>query len=475
MRKMRIHQLFTIAVLVAAASVAHAQTFSVLYDFGTNRLDPTGLRLLDIVAQGRDGSLYSTSSNGGTQGVGTVFKITPEGTLTVLYDFQSDGSSPDAPYSGLTLGTDGNFYGTTTAGGTSGLGTVFKVTPSGTVTVLHSFGGSDGNFPYAPPIQGADGNFYGTTYFGGNSYVGAVYKITPSGKLTTLYSFDGVHGKNPVAPLVQGRDGNFYGTAENGGSGTECIYGCGTLYKITPSGKLKVIHNFHRAFGGQPLSPLVQGSDGNFYGTTSRGGTKNKDNGVIFKVTADGKFTVLHNVNGTTDGAGPVPGLVQATDGNFYGTTGGGGTRQFGTIFKISPTKPYPYTVLYNFDLTTGAGPEVTLLQHTNGTLYGDTSAGGTGHSNQCNSCGTFYSLDIGVKPFVSLVSTAGEVGKTIEILGQGFKGTTGVSFNGTPTTFKVVSSTYLTAVVPAGATTGFVTVTTPKGQLTSNKKFRVN
>jgi uncharacterized repeat protein (TIGR03803 family) len=332
MRKMRIHQLFTIAVLVAAASVAHAQTFSVLYDFGTNRLDPTGLRLLDIVAQGRDGSLYSTSSNGGTQGVGTVFKITPEGTLTVLYDFQSDGSSPDAPYSGLTLGTDGNFYGTTTAGGTSGLGTVFKVTPSGTVTVLHSFGGSDGNFPYAPPIQGADGNFYGTTYFGGNSYVGAVYKITPSGKLTTLYSFDGVHGKNPVAPLVQGRDGNFYGTAENGGSGTECIYGCGTLYKITPSGKLKVIHNFHRAFGGQPLSPLVQGSDGNFYGTTSRGGTKNKDNGVIFKVTADGKFTVLHNVNGTTDGAGPVPGLVQATDGNFYGTTGGGGTRQFGTI-----------------------------------------------------------------------------------------------------------------------------------------------
>jgi uncharacterized repeat protein (TIGR03803 family) len=302
-----------------------------------------------------------------------------------------------------------------------------------------------------------------------------VYKITRSGKLTTLYSFDGVHGKNPVAPLVQGTDGNFYGTAENGGSGTECIYGCGTLYKITPSGKLKVIHNFHRAFGGQPLSPLVQGSDGNFYGTTSRGGTKNKDNGVIFKITADGKFTVLHNVNGTTDGAGPVPGLVQATDGNFYGTTGGGGTSQFGTIFKISPTKPYPYKVLYNFDLTTGAGPEVTILQHTNGILYGDTSAGGTGHGYQCNSCGTFYSLDIGAKPFVSLVSTSGKVGKTIEILGQGFKGTTGVSFNGTPTTFKVISGTYVTAVVPTGATTGFVTVTTPKGKLTSNKKFRVN
>ena len=446
---------------------AQAQTFSVLYNFGTDAGDPTHPSLSGIIAQGRDGNLYSTATSGGANDYGAVFKITPSGTLTTLYGFKgTDGAQPQ---SGLTLGTDSNYYGASYGGGASGYGTVFKVTPSGKLTVLYSFtNGSDGAYPWAPPIEGTDGNFYGTTTEV-NIGLGTVYKITPSGTFTTLHSFDGTHGLSPWAPLVQGTDGNFYGTTGSGGNSNY-----GVVYKITASGKLTVIYDFDGTHGGSPLSPLVQGSDGNFYGT-AHGGTKG--GGVVFRITPTGKLTVLHNINATTDQDEPYAGLVQATDGNFYGTTTGDGSTTLGTIFRISPTKPYPYRVLYNFNGTTGTLPQVTLVQHTNGILYGDTLEGGTGSVHPCSVgfCGVFYSLNIGAGPFVSLVSASGKVGKTIEILGQGFNGTTRVSFNGTPATFKVVSSTYLTAVVPKGATTGFVTVTTPKSKLTSNKKFRVN
>lgn len=386
------------------------------------------------------------------------------GTLTVPYSFDyTDGASPT---SGLTLSTDGYFYGTTVNAGTSSYGTVFKITPSGILTILHNFTNSgDGAYPYAPPIQGTDGNFYGTTSQTDIGY-GTVYKITSSGQFTTLYSFDSTHGSYPFAPLIQGTDGNFYGTTKTGGTN----YGNGVVYKITSSGRLTVLSNFDQTHGGQPISPLVQGNDGNFYGTTSVGGSTG--DGVVFKITATGERTILHNLNKTVDGSTPYAGLVQATDGNLYGANSYGGTTDQGTIFRISPISPYPYKVLYNFDGATGANPDVTLLQKTDGILYGDTIRGGSG--TQCGSCGVFYSLNVGLKPFVSLVSTSGKVGKTIEILGQGFKGTTDVSFNGTAATFKVSSATYLTATVPNGATTGFVTVTTPKRKLKSNKRFRV-
>lgn len=443
--------------IVAASTVAHAQTYSVLYNFQTSGGGP--YQPIGIVAQGHDGNMYSTAPVGGSIGYGAMFKITPSGTLTVPYSFDS---TDQTPYGGLTLGTDGNFYGTTFGDNEFNLGTVFKLTPSGTFTPLHTFAGSDGSQPYAPPIQGTDGNFYGTTAKGGANNAGTVYKITPSGALTTLYSFGGVLGADPRAPLVQGTDGDFYGTTVAGGTNA-----FGTVYKITPAGHLTTLWSFDGNDGDAPYAPLVQGTDGNFYGTTELGGTSN-DSGTVYKITPAGNLTVLHNIGGS-DGQEPVAGLVQATDGNFYGVAGGGGTKDEGTIFRISPKSPYAYTVLYNFDGTTGAGPEVGLLQHTNGILYSDTILGGTG------SRGVFYSLNVGLKPFVSLVSTSGKVGKTIEILGQGFIGTTGVSFNGTPATvFTVRSKTFLTAKVPSGATTGVVTVTTPKRKLTSNKKFRV-
>ena len=470
MTKNRICDLFAVAMLImtiaAPTTIAQAQTFSVLYNFGTKSGDPWGPQNAGIVAQGRDGNLYTTALHGGTSGFGTVFKITPGGSLTMLYSF--DGAQGETPYGGLTLGTDGNFYGTTYYGGTSNAGTVFKVTPSGSLTVLYSFtNGNDGAYPLAPPTQGTDGNFYGTTSQFNDGGPGSLYKITPSGKFKTLYHFDVTHGSDPFAPLALGTDGNFYGTTNIGGSD-----GFGEVFKVTPSGKLTVLYNFDNTHGSYPVGPLVQGSDGSFYGTASSGGGAN--GGVVFKITVTGKYTVLRNINKSTDGFQPYAGLVQATDGNFYGANSAGGTGNDGAIFKISPTNAYK--VLYDFDGTEGSTPLVTLLQHTSGALYGDTEVGGTGSASPCTpgQCGVFYSLNLGLKPFVTLVSTFGKVGLTVEILGQGFTGTKGVSFNGTAATFKVVSSTYLTATVPSGATTGSVTVTTPVGKLTSNKVFRV-
>jgi len=206
--------LVALLMLVLALTAAQAQTFNVLYNFGTNNGDPYKPQWAGIVAQGQDGNLYSTAL-GGVNSIGAMFKITPSGTLTVPYNF--DLTDEDA-YSGLTLGTDGNFYGATAGGGTSGFGTIYKVTPSGTLTVLHSFSGSDGYAPFAPPIEGTDGNFYGTTQQGGaNALYGVVYKITSSGAFTLLHSFDSTDGSGPVAPLVQGSDGNFYGTTVVGG------------------------------------------------------------------------------------------------------------------------------------------------------------------------------------------------------------------------------------------------------------------
>jgi uncharacterized repeat protein (TIGR03803 family) len=215
---------------------------------------------------------------------------------------------------------------------------------------------------------------------------------------------------------------------------------------------------------------LVQASDGNFYGTTSAGGDSNGD-GVIFKITPQGKFTLLYALNGSVDGKQPSAGLAQVTDGKgntiaLYGATQAGGSKGYGTLFKVSLSGGF--TRLYDFDDTTGRTPEITLLQDTTGTLYGETFGGGS------DGAGVFYSLDDKLPAFVSLVSTSGKVGAPVDILGQGLNGTTGVSFNGKAAHFKIVSDTYLTATVPGLASTGSVTVKTPSGTLTSNHVFVV-
>jgi uncharacterized repeat protein (TIGR03803 family) len=456
--------LFAAAIVLVLAGAANAQTFSVLYNFGSTGtpMDPS---YEGIIAQGQDGDLYSTSpSVSVSEANGAFFEITTAGALTVLYDFVG-GNMPE---SGVTLGTDGNLYATTVQS-LSDSGELYRLTSNGSPTVLHAFtGGQDGGAPIAPPVEGYDHSYYGTTTIGGASGFGTVYKLTPSGTFTTIYSIaDFAHGRDPWAPLVLGTDGNFYGTTFEGGSS-----GAGVFFKITTSGKYTVLYNFS-GLGG-PIGALVEGNDGNYYGTTSQGGSASM--GTVFKITPSGKITVLHNFIGSPDGSVPNAGLVLANDGNFYGVTSEGGSSTncqggCGTIFRVTPAGAL--TILYNFDLTTGYLPNVTLTQHTNGILYGDTDIGGT--STECSQgCGVFFSEDVGLKPFARLVLPAGKVGSQVQILGQGFTGTTGVSFNGTAAIFSVVSDTYLTAIVPSGAKSGSVKVTTPDGVLTSNRSFRV-
>jgi uncharacterized repeat protein (TIGR03803 family) len=449
----------TLAFAALGVSGASAQTYSDIHDFATSTLSSplyTG-----ILAQGRDGNVYGTAPSGGTLGFGGVFKITPTGTYSVIFNF--DGTAHGkTPRSGLTLGTDGSFYGTTWQGGVSNYGTIFKITSTAALTVLHNFAYSDGGNPYSPPIQGADGNFYGATEAGGTGS-GTVYKITSAGTFTSLHSFSFSECATPIAPLIQGTDGNFYGVCESGG----VAGGDGSVIKITSAGAVTVMYSFDFTHGSHPNGPLVQGSDGNFYGTTSGGGSL--DGGVVFKLTSAKVLTVLYNFNakpGSTDGNLVDAGIIQASDGSFYGVTDAGGTNGFGTVYKVTSTGVY--SVLYNLVKASGSVPETTLRQHTSGKFYGETNSGGA------NSLGALFSFDVHLKPFVSVLPTSGKVAKPIGILGSGFTGTTAVMFNGTSATYSVVSDTYISVTVPSGASTGFVSVVTPGGILKSNVKFRV-
>jgi uncharacterized repeat protein (TIGR03803 family) len=286
-------------------------------------------------------------------------------------------------------------------------------------------------------------------------------------------------GANPEYGLVQATDGNFYGTTENGGTD-----GLGVVFKITPEGKLTVLHSFEGApfDGADVLTGLVLGRDGNLYGTTVFGGNGNPQQcqygcGTVFKVTLQGELTILHNfcngANNCTDGSEPWGGLIEATDGNFYGVTAVGGAHGSGTIFKITPRGKL--TTLYSFcaqaGCPDGANPSAALMQDTDGKLYGTTSSGG---DPICGGCGTVFSLSLGLQPFVETLPTSGEVGTRVSIVGTNLIDTTSVKFNGTHAKFEVVSKSQLRTWVPTGATTGRVEVRTSRGVLVSNVGFRV-
>jgi uncharacterized repeat protein (TIGR03803 family) len=459
----------TVAVLLLCAAMAvmsPAQTFDTLASFdGTNGNAPFRMSLV----QGIDGNLYGTTQWGGANGEGAVFKIGPAGSLSTVYSFCSQPNCLDGqnPLASLVLATDLNFYGTTYYGGADGGGTIFRITPSGNLTTIYSFPIPVNGYPsgsYSALIQATDGNLYGTTYFGGTENFGSVFKITLAGVLTILHSFDFYsEGEEPNA-LVQGSDGNFYGTTTTGGEPG----GQGIVFKMTPSGDLTILHHFYLAGGATPEAGLNQGTDGEFYGTTVCCA------GTVFKITSAGVLTVLYQFGGSAqgDGAYPTAAVIQATDGNFYGTTSSGGDFTCGppggcgTLFLITPGGTL--TTLHNFASTEGNYPAGGLVQATNGNFYGTTSGGGASND------GTVFSLSTGLGPFVGFVRDHSKVGQTSGILGQGFTGATSVSFNGIPSSFAVKSKTFLETAVPAGATTGFVTVTTPAGTLASDKIFRV-
>jgi len=331
------------------------------------------------LAPTRSGALYGTALEGGANGYGTVFRVTTNGTVSTLFAFNySDGGFP---YAGLVEGRDGLLYGATYEGGTYGNGEVFKMTTNGVQTLAVAFNGINGELPVGGLVQGTDGNFYGTTLAGGLYGNGTLYRITSSGGRTTLVSLDSSEGIEPSSVLVQGVDGNFYGTTEFGGTNGSA----GTVFKMTPAGKLTTLYAFTGGDDGAvPIPGLAVGADGNFYGTTIEGGSNNV--GTVFRITPSGTLTTLYTFAGD-DGANPWGGLVQSTDGNLYGTTENGGAYGFGTIFSLAPNGPF--TTVAQFDGYNGATPAAALAQAGDGNLYGTTSAGGS------SGAGTVFRLSI--------------------------------------------------------------------------------
>jgi uncharacterized repeat protein (TIGR03803 family) len=379
-------------VLLVTATVAlSAQTLTTLYSFhGADGSNPyAGLM------QASNGNLYGTTSAGGANGDGTIFQITTGGTLTTMHNFNrfnpTDGSQP---YAGLIQATDGNLYGTTYRGGSHNVGTVYRITTTGTMKTLHDLDYQpDGALPYAGLVQATNGAFYGTASNGGGEF-GTAFIATAFGQYIPIYTFiNSFIGANPVAGLVQASNGNLYGAAASGGSD-----GCGALFEMTLSGAYTMVHDFTGDDGCSPQATLFQGSDGNLYGTASAGGAGGQGHnyGTAFKITPSGTFTLLHTFDGT-DGTYPTGALIQATDGNFYGTTQYGGAYNQGTIFKVTPTGTV--TTLYSFcpqaHCNDGANPYAGLILGSDGVFYGTTFNGGGGND------GTVFSLFVGLSPTV--------------------------------------------------------------------------
>ncbi len=348
--------------------------FTSLHSFGGAlqsgcQLSQDGSMPVGNLVRSPDGSLVGTTFDNGPLdciGNGTIFRITTNGLLNNLYAFGSQGYYfnesnyyvwPEGrfPGAGLTLGSDGNFYGTTTDSGTNGWGTIFRITPSGIMNTLHSFDppvnsgvNSDGFLCYSELVEGKDGAFYGTTIQGGDYGWGTAFRVTPAGAFSTLCSFDATNGCQPYGGLLLAKDGNFYGTADFGGTGN-----AGTIFQLTTNGALTTIYSFTGlGDGAYPVGGLIQGSDGNFYGTTSSGGKvtdfPSYGMGTVFRMTPDGTVTTLYAFSGA-DGHNPRGALVEGKNGDLFGTTSYGGfgydgynyLSGYGTIFRL----PIPPTM----------------------------------------------------------------------------------------------------------------------------------
>jgi uncharacterized repeat protein (TIGR03803 family) len=441
----------TAILCLGTACILQAQTFTTLATFdGANGANPYAAALV----QGTDGNFYGTTSRGGAYQDGTIFKITPSGELTTLHSFSgSDGFFPTAA---LFLASDGNFYGTTTQGGAYKNGTVFRFTPDGVLTVLHSFHDTDGRQPAAPLIQGTDGILYGTTSEGGSGTApvqygwGTIFKIALDGTFTSLYSFfisGGVlEGIGPYG-VIQAKNGSFYGTTAGGGLND------GTLFKMTPAGVVTTIYSFGTN-AENTNSGVIQGADGKLYGTSFNGSAL----GSVFSFTPGGTVALLHSFDGT-DGDTPF-GVIQASNGSFYGVTLNS-TNGYGTIYEIDAAGAFSTEHRFNGAID-GASPWAPLLEATDGYLYGTTYEGGA-HNH-----GTVFKLSVGLAPSVKPVPASGSIGTPVMILGTRLSGATSVSFNGVAADFTAVSATEITTVVPAGASSGKIEVVTPAGRLYS-------
>jgi uncharacterized repeat protein (TIGR03803 family) len=461
--------LLAMAVVMSAgvAIPAHAQTPTTLHAFQDGVTDACLPE--DNIVQGRDGNMYGIGGSCGANGTGAVYKISPTGTESVIYSFPSTWSSC---FSGLTQGNDGNFYGTCFTTPT-GNGSIFQLTPAGGFTDKHDFTGAYGDTePLYAPIQGTDGNFYGVT--GYNPYsCGNVYQLTAAGVYKNLHTFTG--NDCGASSLFQASDGNFYGTLISCTLNTTAT---GCVFKISTTGVFKEIYAFAFATGDGPCTGVIQGKDGKLYGATNAGGTNNVGN--IYKITTAGVYTSLHEFDQATDAScvdnvgRTEVNLTQVTDGSFYGVNGAYGPNGNGSIYKLTSANVFTAFLFPNPPVD-GDLPLSTLLQNTNGLLYGATPSGGPTSCSPCQ--GVFFSVATGDVPFVNLEPTqkTGFEGASVGMFGQGFSSASTVEFGGVvATSVTVTGTTYLTAKVPTGAHTGTVTVTTGATKLTSPQTYKV-
>ena len=407
---------FAGGVLMAClfAPQAHsAVTLTTLVSFtGTNGLYP-GAAPYAGLALGGDGNFYGTAAGGGQFQKGTVFQLTPGGVFKSLLAF--DGTNGANPAATLVQSADGSFYGTTQAGGPDDLGTVFQITTNGAIRTLLLFSASNhsasGASPTAPLFQASGGALVSTAQnggpytnlipvAGGNGY-GTVFQLDTNGQVRALASFSNTNGAYPSAGVVLGKDGNFYGTTTFGGSGIRTNWpGYGTIFRLARDGSFTNLYQFSGGSdGGLIYAGLVQGGDGSLYGAAFNGGA---GYGTLFRFNPSGVFTNLHLFN-DADGDSPYAGMIQASDGNFYGTTFGYFNQlTIGTIFRLSPGGAF--TNLYSFPLsgTNGFHPIGALAQGPDGELYGTTSAGGAlGY-------GTIFKLSVPMPPAILSASLSG-------------------------------------------------------------------
>jgi len=368
--------LLLLVLLVSAAQLARPQTFVTLYSFsGPDGVGPQGSLLLDTV-----GNLYGSTYQGGAHSRGTVYRLAPDGTQTILYSFRG---APDAtgPNGGLIRDGQGNLYGTSRNNGGHLSGAVFRIGSDGTEKVLHAFTNSpDGNEPLAGLVRDTDGNLYGTTFYGGDQRRdfghGVVFQLSPDGAETVLYTFTGgADGSHPDSALIRDAAGNLYGTTQDGGA-----FGLGTVFVVSPSGRERVLHNFAGGIDGAfPAGGLVRDGHGNLYGTCFRGGDLTCGDpagcGIVFKLTPAGKKKTLYQFLGGDDGQYPY-GLARDGKGNLFGTTAGG-VHNSGTVFKLTPmgTK----TLLYSFTGGSDGSAPSGVIRGKNGILYGVTLGGAFG------------------------------------------------------------------------------------------------
>ncbi len=346
----------------------NGSAFSVMNGFANWGAYPTN----DLV-RGSDGNLYGVVSEGGTYNTGTIYKITSTGQLTILkhLNMPVDGGYPRGA---LIQATDGNFYGLASAGSINNAGCVFKITPAGVYSIVYSFSiNVDGGRPRGHLIQAADGNFYGVNNAGGAFGYGTIFKLTPGGIYTLLKSFNTADGVSPYGSLVQATDSNFYGMTYAGGT-----YSRGTLFCIKPSGTYTVLHHFKSdgIDGNYPNGDLIQANDGFLYGMTPAGGANY--NGTIFKINMAGTaYTILRALSASLEGGNPQGSLVQAKDGNFYGTASSLSGGFAGSVFKMTKDGT-AFSIVKKLTLATDGGyPKGTLMQSSDGLLYGTNSSGG--------------------------------------------------------------------------------------------------